>query len=211
MLIATLQLDHEAVALEQVFKQISEIQVEAERIAAHSTEWTMPCMWITGSESIREALVDDPSVKTVIQETKFSGEIHYQVEWSDTVQDRIDAYIDKGGSILKASATAEGWKLRMRFVDRDQFDSFRETLSELGCSYKLLELTRPDEPRISSNGLTKRQREALVTAWEHGYYNVPREISSDELASKLDISHQTLSELLRRGTEKVIKSQLVIP
>jgi len=211
MFIATYQLDHEAVALEQAFEEVQMMQFEAERIAAHSTEWTMPCLWASSSEStpIREALEGDPSVKAIVDETEFGDENYYQVEWSEAVQKRINAYVDKSGSIIKASATPDGWLLRIRFADREQFDTFRENLSDQGYSYRLLELRDPDQPRVSISGLTERQRETLVAAWQNGYFNIPRDISSTELAEELDISHQTLSELLRRGMEKIIKSQLV--
>jgi len=213
MLIATFQLDHEAVALEQAFKQIPELQIETERIAAHSTEWTMPCLWMSGAEptSIQDAFKNDPSIETIVGQTAFGDEIHYSIEWSDDVEERINSYINKGGTILRASVESEGWKLRIRFVNRDQFDAFRSNLSEQGFSYSLLELTEPDKPRIGGIDLTPRQHEVLVAAWEHGYYEIPREISSNELAEKLGISHQALSELLRRGINKLIKSQLTTP
>ena len=51
----------------------------------------------------------------------------------------------------------------------------------------------------------------LIAAWEQDYYEIPRDISIDELAEELEISHQTLSELLRYGTNKLIESQLVTP
>lgn len=211
MLIAAFQLEHEAVALEQTFEEVPEMQIEAERIAAHSTEWTMPSLWASYAEStsIREALEADPSVNTIVTETEFGDEVYYQIEWSDSVQDQISTYVDKSGSITKASGTPDGWRLRIRFGDRNQFDMFLKTLSEQEYSYRLLELRQPDEPRVSVAGLTERQREALVAAFHNGYYEIPREISGDEIAAKLDISQQTLSELLRRGTNKIIKSQLV--
>jgi len=189
------------------------MQVEAERIAAHSTEWTMPCLWTSGSDfpSIREALKSDPSVKTIVEETEFGDEIYYQIEWSDDVKKQINSYIDKAGAILRASVTPEGWTVRIRFANRGQFDTFRNTLREQGYSYSLLELTEPNEPRVAVTDLTPRQREALVAAWEQGYFEIPRDISSDELAEELGIAHQTLSELLRRGINKLVKSQLVTP
>jgi len=213
MLIATFQLDHEAIALEYAFEQLPELAIEAERIAAHSNEWTMPCLWTSGAEStsIREAFEGDPSVETIVDETEFGDEIYYQVEWSDDVQKRINSYIDKQGAILRAAVTPDGWKVRTRFANRNQFDRFRNTLTERGYSYSLLELTEPDEPRVGVTDLTPRQRESLVAAWENGYFEIPREISSNELAGELGISHQTLSELLRRGMNKLVKSQLVTP
>ncbi|ATW87345.1 hypothetical protein halTADL_0541 [Halohasta litchfieldiae] len=131
------------------------------------------------------------------------------IKWADSVVDQIASYTNQGASILSATGTREGWRLRFRFANRDHFESFVEALNERNQSYSLLELIEPDKPRLSVGSLTPRQREALVAAWEHGYYNIPRETSGEEIAAELDISHQTLSELLRRGTEKLIKSQLV--
>jgi predicted DNA binding protein len=213
MLIATFQLEHETVALKRTYEQIPQLQIEAERIAAHSTEWTMPCLWTSGADStsIQQALKGDPSVETVVEETEFGDEIYYQIEWSGDVQRRINSYIDKQGAILRASVTRDGWKVRIRFANRDQFDIFRNTLTEQGFSYSLLELIEPNEPRVGVTNLTPRQREVLLAAWEQGYYEIPRDISSDELAEELGITHQTLSELLRRGTNALIKSQLATP
>jgi len=211
MIIATFQLDHEAVGLIQAFEQVPKMRVEAERIAAHSTEWTMPCLWIAGADftSIDEALSADPSIETIVEAAEFADEKYYMVKWADPVLKKIVRYTNQGGSIQSATGTPEGWQLRFRFADREHFDSFRKALNEQNYSYSLIELTEPDEPRLSVGSLTPRQREALVAAWEHGYYKIPREVSGEEIAAELDISHQTLSELLRRGTEKLIKSQLV--
>jgi hypothetical protein len=211
MLIATFQLDHEAVGLYQAFEQVPEMRVEAERIAAHSTEWTMPCLWTAGTDftSIDDALLADPSVETIVEAAEFADEKYYMIKWADSVVDQIASYTNQGASILSATGTHEGWQLRFRFANRDHFESFVEALNERNQSYSLLELTEPDKPRLSVGSLTPRQREALVAAWEHGYYNIPRETSGEEIAAELGISHQTLSELLRRGTEKLIKSQLV--
>ncbi|ATW88141.1 hypothetical protein halTADL_1364 [Halohasta litchfieldiae] len=211
MNIATFQLDHEAVGLNQAFGQVPKMRVEAERVAAHSTEWTMPCLWISGTDftAIDEALSSDPSIETIVEAAEFADEKYYMVKWADAVMEQIARYTNQGGSILSATGTPEGWRLRFRFADRDHFDSFRKALNDQNYSYSLLELTEPDKPRLSVGNLTPRQREALVTAWEHGYYKIPREVSGEEIAAVLGISHQTLSELLRRGTEKLIKSQLV--
>lgn len=211
MLIATFQLTHEAVGLDQAFEEVPDMRVEAERIAAHSTEWTMPCLWTAGRDftSIDEALSADSSIERIVEAAEFADEKYYQVKWTDSVIDRINGYLNQGASILSATGTREGWRIRIRFANRDHFDSFREALNEKNHSYSLLELIEPNKPRLSVGNLTPRQREALVAAWEHGYYKIPRETSGEELAAELGISHQTLSELLRRGTEKLIKSQLV--
>lgn len=211
MLIATFQLEHDAVALEQAFANEPTMKVESERIAAHSTRWTMPCLWVaaTDFEAADEALATDPSVERIVDVTEFTDERYYHLEWDDSVEKRVNSYIDQQGSILHAEATSRGWELRIRFVSRDQFDTFRETLNDEGHSFTLLDLIEPGSPRVSYGELTANQRDALVAAQEHGYYEVPRETSARELAEELGISHQSLSELLRRGTGNLIDSTLM--
>jgi predicted DNA binding protein len=45
-------------------------------------------------------------------------------------------------------------------------------------------------------------------AYKNGYYDIPRTISTNNLADALGISDQALSERLRRGTARMIASAL---
>lgn len=58
------------------------------------------------------------------------------------------------------------------------------------------------------NRLTDRQREALITAHELGYYETPRAVSFEEVAAELDCASSTANELLRRAESKIIDSVL---
>lgn len=44
--------------------ELHALEVKAERIAAHSTKWTMPCMWALADDfdAVDDALAGDPSV-----------------------------------------------------------------------------------------------------------------------------------------------------
>jgi hypothetical protein len=53
-------------------------------------------------------------------------------------------------------------------------------------------------------GLTQRQFEAVTAAVECGYYEVPREASIEEVASRLACSTGTAGELLRRAEHTVM-------
>lgn len=211
MLIATFSLPTEAIALKHTLETVPEVEVEAERIAAHSTEWTMPCMWTANAEfdAVDEAMANDPTVDEIVAKYGFDNEKYYQVDWDESVIERINEYIAQSGSILDASASSAGWQVRFRFVSRDQFDAFREHLQEQDMSFQLDDLTEPGAPRQTFGEVTPNQRDALVAAKERGYYKVPREITARELAEELDMSHQSLSELLRRGTENLIDATLV--
>lgn len=54
--------------------------------------------------------------------------------------------------------------------------------------------------------LTPRQREVVETALTAGYFEWPREISSDELADKLGISRGTCLEHLRKAQAKLLRN-----
>lgn len=56
--------------------------------------------------------------------------------------------------------------------------------------------------------LTDRQREALITAHELGYYETPRAVSFEEVAAELDCASSTANELLRRAEAKIIDAVL---
>ncbi|MFC4551931.1 MULTISPECIES: helix-turn-helix domain-containing protein [Halorussus] len=52
--------------------------------------------------------------------------------------------------------------------------------------------------------LSPRQREALLTAAESGYYEIPREITTEVVAAEMGIERRTLEEHLRRAENKLV-------
>ncbi|MFC7142999.1 helix-turn-helix domain-containing protein [Halosimplex aquaticum] len=54
--------------------------------------------------------------------------------------------------------------------------------------------------------LTDEQFTTVKAALDRGYYKVPREATLEELANELDVSHQALSERLRRGHRTLIEN-----
>lgn len=211
MLIATFRLEHDAIGLDRAFEAVPELVLEAERIAAHGTTWTMPCFWATGDDfdAVDEALRADPSVDRIVETDEFDVEKCYFLDWADAVDQRVTEYVDQAGSIVEAKATHGGWEMQFRFADREQFDAFRELLAEREYAFALLELFEPGAPRETGGQVTPAQREALVAACERGYYEVPRAVTTGELSEDLETTQQSVSELLRRGTETLIRSTLV--
>jgi predicted DNA binding protein len=59
--------------------------------------------------------------------------------------------------------------------------------------------------------LTDRQYDTLLWALEQGYFNIPREVSAEELATQFDISDQAVTERIRRGITNVLTHILVMP
>jgi len=55
-------------------------------------------------------------------------------------------------------------------------------------------------------GLTRKQVQALVFALENGYYQVPKRVTTEEMASKLKLPRTTYEEHLRKAEGKVLRS-----
>ncbi|MFC7008207.1 helix-turn-helix domain-containing protein [Halalkalicoccus salilacus] len=62
-----------------------------------------------------------------------------------------------------------------------------------------------DEP---VDALTDRQREVIRTAFEMGYYEVSREVSTERIAAELDLDASTVAEHLQRAERNVLSRVL---
>jgi len=56
--------------------------------------------------------------------------------------------------------------------------------------------------------LTERQREVIQTAYEMGYYEVPREVSTETVAAELDLDSSTVAEHLQRAERNLLSHHL---
>ena len=63
------------------------------------------------------------------------------------------------------------------------------------------------EPRPLDQ-LTDRQREVIQTAYDMGYYEVPREVSTDDVAAEFDLDPSTVAEHLQRAERNLLSVHL---
>ena len=74
----------------------------------------------------------------------------------------------------------------------------------------------PELPRLGGYGggerplaeLTDRQREVVESAYETGYYEVPREATATEVAAELDLDSSTVVEHLQRAERNLMTHHL---
>ncbi|MGH9983479.1 MAG: helix-turn-helix domain-containing protein [Nitrososphaeraceae archaeon] len=70
---------------------------------------------------------------------------------------------------------------------------------------KLLGLTSlHPRPESYLSKLTLKQRQAIIAAYGLGYYEVPRKVSSEEVARHLDVDKSTFVEHLRKAERKLV-------
>ena len=123
-----------------------------------------------------------------------------------TVQPSSDSPNRRGMYPMLPFAVRDG-KVRVTLVgDNEQVKEFLENRR---VDYKVLSLTDAkfslDSP-ISC--LTEKQQEAISLAFRLGYFDTPRKVSADELATKLGLASSTLAVHLRRAERRLLAEML---
>lgn len=84
----------------------------------------------------------------------------------------------------------------------ERFSAFGAQLEEAGIGFKVTSVQRDGE---QCQVLTDRQREVVLAAVEHGYYETPRQCSLTELANELGIAKSTCSGTLQRAEDALVE------
>ncbi len=115
----------------------------------------------------------------------------------------------EGGYLFPPLGINEG-KVRFSFLGSEkQIKEFMEKIDALGVHYRVVLLADANYSPISPRSqLTEKQQEVLLAAYKWGYYDIPRKITSQELASKLGLGDSTVVEHLRKAEQRLIKQIL---
>lgn len=83
-----------------------------------------------------------------------------------------------------------------------------EAYDDAGMSVALQRISDYTGPTTALDTLTDRQREILETAFDLGYFEVPRNVSTDDVAAELDLDHSTVAEHIRRAERNLLSELL---
>lgn len=151
-----------------------------------------------------------------------------RVEWWERIGDRSDAVVylcklrystDDGDARPMYNPEVSNDEIR---VDGDGLDvtlvgsqdAIAREIGEYeaaGMTVLLERLGAYEGPRDTLAVLTNRQREVIETAHERGYFDVPRTVSTADLADELDLDPSTVSEHLQRAERNLVTALLESP
>ncbi|ATW89018.1 putative DNA binding protein [Halohasta litchfieldiae] len=170
------------------------------------TDGSQPAVETALSEAV------DVAAYTLIGEA--GDTLRYKAEPALSLAEQLGAQIDdlselealatEDAIIDRIEVTDNGWTQTGWFANREAFTEFR-TFWQQNTGFRLSRLTHEGEPESPGNGLTDRQTEALRTAYELGYFDIPRGASLEDVATELDISASSVSERLRRAQTQLIE------
>lgn len=215
--IAELSLSTTEFALAETFQQLPALEVRVESVVAEGPSRTVPLVWFSNvdRDDLESVLEDDPTVaehRQLLENTE-DGELFYRLEYTEEVGSVCCCVYRHGGTVLDAHVSDGQWTLRLLFPHREELSSAVSAIEDRGVRIDVKRMVEAgqDEDLETTAALTDPQQEAIAEAYRQGYYDVPREISLEELANELDISHQALSERLRRANRVLAGEQLDEP
>lgn len=165
-------------------------------------------VWFTAGDrhDIEAALAADPAIEEYTSIVETDHKSLYTIDVTTDVEHDIQTIIDNSGTLLSISMAAGIVTMETRFNSRE---TVRQAYERLTADGRSVEIGRIHESTIDEpDRLTTKQHDALLAAIEQGYFDIPRQISMQELAHELDISHQALSERFRRAYAALVEAEL---
>ena len=193
-----------------VFEQLPDVTVELERIIP-AQDVVIPYFWVRGIQvdDIEGAFRHHPGVKNIRLVDSVGDQYLLRVEWTLEYDGVLSTLIETNVPLIEAVGTNDQWTFDIRGDDRRDIAAFQERCRELDIPVTLTKLhaLTPIESETEA-ALTDTQQEAVVLAYERGYFDTPRDVTMEDLGDELGISQQAVASRLRRGINAVLGSAL---
>jgi len=195
--------------LGSVFEELPGVTVELERLIPHET-LIIPYFWVRGveTEDIEAAFEPHAGVSNIRLVDSVEQEYLMRAEWEPAYFGVLSALAKANVVVLTGIGTKDGWRFEVRGETQETISEFRKYCQENDIPISITAVHAMLPIQGEGYELTETQREALVLAYERGYFDTPRTASLEEIADELGITQQSLSSRLRRGHRRLIGATL---
>lgn len=211
--IAEFTLPAAAFPLGRVFADRPHVTLDLDRVVP-SGDTVMPYFWVEDRncqlEGVRDVFAELTELRSITLMEDLGEKGLFRAEWDPEYMGIMSAIAATEVTVVSAVGSSDGWTFELRAHSVDQFSAFQEHCRDLEIDVTLARLHRLSEAAPGDEyDLTPEQREALVLAYDWGYYREPRETDLAALADELGITRQALSSRLRRGYRNLLESTIV--
>ncbi|QSW99387.1 helix-turn-helix domain-containing protein [Haloterrigena alkaliphila] len=203
---ATFTVPSDQFPLGTIFEQLPDVTVELERIIP-AQDVVIPYFWVRGTvvDDIEDAFAGHPGVVDIRLVDSVADEYLLRVEWALEYSGVLSTLVETEIPLIKAIGTTQQWTFDVRGDSRSDLAAFQQRCREQDIPITLTEVhaLTPLET-ITEEALTETQQEALIRAYQRGYFESPREVTMEEIGDELGISQQAVASRLRRGIKHVL-------
>lgn len=205
--LAEFTIEQGAFPFDAVFESFPGATIEIERLipTGHAI---LPYIWVRGpdGEEARERLAESADLAHVEIIDQVGDRSLLRCEYRTTCEGVLGAIVDTDVSLLSANGTAEGWTIQVRGIESGAIAEFGEACRARDIGLTLRELHELSSRReYATPELTAPQREALLLAYEMGYFDEPRTATLEDVAAEIGISRQAVANRLRRGYRALVR------
>lgn len=208
--IAEIQVPGNDFALGRTLETVSGIAIELESMVPMG-EKPVPFFWVHNDnrEEFEANLSGQEAIQDVTQIDALDGKTLYALDWFPERDELFQALQEQNAQILGATGTLVDWEFELRFPSHEALSEFQQRCNREQITVTVRRIYNPSRPGSGPwFGLTPVQRETLLLAVDLGYYDIPRQCSTIELADQLDISDQAVTERLRRAIVTLVSNTL---
>ncbi|MBS3157733.1 helix-turn-helix domain-containing protein [Candidatus Woesearchaeota archaeon] len=162
--------------------------------------------YITGNEKDFDAIIKylqkskTYKVTKEIERSKDTLLLLVVLRQTGFVQNLIQKY---HGFFIEQHTVYGGWEYwHVGIIDRESIEPMRHEISKIGK----LEVLYIGKVEFANTLLSPQQKKVFSYAYEQGYYEIPRKITIDKIASALKLNHATCGEHLLKAENKMINS-----
>lgn len=185
--------------------------VELEFQPTEGFGWDCPFVVVEGGnvESLSDALESDPTVA----EVDFLGSVgeshRFSVRFEGGVPLVPPIATELGVRVISVRHDDGLWYIQMHLPTHSTLQRVQSHYHDHDITFRVKRLHVARETEVGAETtLLPSQHEALLIAYRHGYFNVPRTMTQGELAKRLGISKSAVSQRIRRAVGRLIKATL---
>ena len=182
-----------------------DIEIERYRWDDGTIHWFL---WVSGEQldRVTEAFETLPSAVEVGLVSSGAGRRLYRVSMTGNVDD-VPADILLDGALVSGQVRPDCLHLVGHVSGRDVLTGLWQFLRSNDIDVEVLRLSHATA-EDDTGRLTEPQFEALVAAYEMGYFDESERVTQNEVATELGISRSSFSERLRRAQQHLVEEQL---
>lgn len=194
----------------EAFSELPDVSVEMDRVVP-TLDAVVPYIWVEGApmDDVVRATYDHEAVEEITILHEEGDRTLYRVVWNRMFRDVIVSLAELDLVLLSGTGTAEEWRFELRSETKAPFSDFVTELGDADVPFTVVRLTEHRSARHREDDLlTEPQFEALLLAYTEGYFEEPRAVTLDSLATRLGITRQALAGRLRRAIETLAADEL---
>lgn len=219
-IITEVQFAHEDGALADTLDALPDIDVSVIREAGTDPEFELDLIRFEGGSTgeIERVLEGDHTVERIRHIPRYQDQRLFGVEFAPETRLLNPEVTSRDGFVMYAHSSdpdgfRRGWYECWLLPDADALHDIWQHAREERFEFEIIELRR--EGRITPeypgpDALTEQQREALLAAYELGYFAEPREASLEAVADSLGLSATAVGGRIKRGMKSLVGKTLVV-